>query len=157
MGQIQYSISLFKESRLPDSITPVPQWLGEKLLHILQCFPLGLWQGEKEPDEGKEGPASIEVVSTKVKTLDQVQEGVWYYDVEGPVEPSWEADPCTSEPKRIDLKVCYTWDEKQITNNLWVDDPWYGTKTRLEADQVEHQANHNHGGELGGAVLGHKL
>ena len=87
------------------STSKSPYWLRENLLHLLQGFSLGLRQGEEEPDDGKEGEAGINVVRTKVNSLDQVEESVGYKDIESPVKPCGEADSCTSEPEGINLKI----------------------------------------------------
>ena len=99
-----------------NSLTPSksPEWLREKLFHFLQRFPLGFRQYDKEPNDSKEWPPSIKVVSAKVKSLYQDEEGVGHQDVETPVEACGHADTYTSEPQGIYLimGIVFIWDFK---------------------------------------------
>ena len=81
-----------------NSLTPSksPEWLGEKLLHFHQRFPLGFRQENIEPKDSNEGPSGIKVVSAEVKSLDQDEEGVGNHDVKSPVETCGHADTYTS-------------------------------------------------------------
>ena len=82
-----------------------PERSGEERLHVLQRLSLRLRQGEGEEDDGDEAAAGVEIPRPELESLQEVEEGLGYREVEGPVEAGGETDSLTSEPERIDLNV----------------------------------------------------